>query len=209
MSYSGCMLAFIKRHALVESYNKTCTIFLFRHFFITKVSFGIIASRLAQVLEDLHLDAIRTITEAVRDINHRRFNTESGLLTLSKRRRRHKFILYRKIINGDASSFFESLFPSLVSDINPYHKHRQLDRLLNPILLNPILQKTTTHTHTQKTTKTHTHTKKTTITKKEKKELYKSSLLPSTTILWNNLPENIQCSTPVSKTNRHLKEITI
>ena len=38
-----------------------------------------------------------------------------------------------------------------------------------------------------------------------KTELYKSSFFPSTTILWNTLPENIQCSTSLSELKRYLK----
>ena len=67
--------------------------------------------------------------------------------------------------------YFESLLPSLVSAINPYHRHHPLERLIPP----------------------------------HKTELYKSSFFfPSTIILWNNLPENIQRGIPISETKKYL-----
>ena len=38
-----------------------------------------------------------------------------------------------------------------------------------------------------------------------KTELCTSSFFPATTILWNNLPENIQCSTFISELKRYLQ----
>ena len=79
--------------------------------------------KLADELEQLHLDAIGTITGAVRGTSHQSLYKESGFSTLSERRRRHKIILNHKIVNGKPPPYFESLLPSLVSAINPYHRH--------------------------------------------------------------------------------------
>ena len=86
--------------------------------------------KLADELEQLHLDAIGTITGAVRGTSHQSLYKESGFSTLSERWLRHKIILYHKVVNGKNPPYFESLLPSLVSVINPYHRRRPLERLI-------------------------------------------------------------------------------
>ena len=54
--------------------------------------------KLAEELESLHLDAIRTIIGAVRGTSHQKLYTESGFTTLRERRFRHKIIMYHKIV---------------------------------------------------------------------------------------------------------------
>ena len=53
--------------------------------------------KLAEELESLHLDAIRTIIGAVRGTSHQKLYSESGFTTLRERRFRHK-IMYHKIV---------------------------------------------------------------------------------------------------------------
>ena len=54
--------------------------------------------KLADESEQLHLDATRTVTGAVRGTSHQSLYKESGFSTLSERRRRHKIILCHKIV---------------------------------------------------------------------------------------------------------------
>ena len=127
--------------------------------------------KLADESEQLRLDAIRTITGAVRGTSYQSLYRESGFSTLSQRRRRHKIILYHKIVKENPPPYLESLLPSLISAINPYYRRRPLERLIPH----------------------------------HKTELYKFSFFPSTIILWNNLPENIQLNTSISETKKHLQ----
>ena len=53
--------------------------------------------KLAEELESLHLDAVRTIIGAVRGTSHQKLYSESGFTTLRERRFRHK-IMYHKIV---------------------------------------------------------------------------------------------------------------
>ena len=49
--------------------------------------------KLAEELESLHLDAIRTIIGAARGTSHQKLYSESGFTTLRERRFRHKVIM--------------------------------------------------------------------------------------------------------------------
>ena len=67
---------------------------------------------LAEELESLHLDAIRTIIGAVRGTSHQKLYTESGFTTL---RERHKIIMYYKIIQENTPTYLKEHLPPLVS----------------------------------------------------------------------------------------------
>lgn len=82
----------------------------------------------ANMLEDLHLDALRTITGTVRRTSHGKILLESGFSSLKERRRRHKVMTFYKIINGICPSYLSEIAPPLVSSINPYHRRRPLER---------------------------------------------------------------------------------
>ena len=83
---------------------------------------------LAEELEKLNLDAIRTIIGAVRGTSHEKLYTESGILPLKERRRRHKLILFYKMTRQMTPNYITSRLPPLVSDINPYHRRNPLQR---------------------------------------------------------------------------------
>ena len=83
---------------------------------------------LADELEKLNLDAIRTIIGAVRGTSHIKLYTESGILPLKERRRRHKLILFYKMTRQMTPNYITSCLPPLVSDINPYHRRNPLQR---------------------------------------------------------------------------------
>ena len=124
----------------------------------------------AETLEKLNLDAMRTITGTVRGTSHHKLYKEAGFITLKERRERHKLILYFKYINNLLPEHIHHKFPRLVSELNPYHVRRPLDR----------------HIPFSRT------------------ELYKTSFFPSTTVLWNSLPDNVKTSSSISAFKRYL-----
>jgi hypothetical protein len=79
----------------------------------------------ANLLEDLHLEALRTITGLVRGTSHAVLYSESGFCSLKKRRERHKLVMYFKMVNNMVPPYLTALLPPLVSTINPYHRRRQ------------------------------------------------------------------------------------
>ena len=88
--------------------------------------------KLAEELECLHLDAIRTIIDAVRGTSHQKLYTESRFTTLRERRFRHKIIMYHKIVQENTPTYLKEHLPPLVSSTNPYHRRRALqDRYQN------------------------------------------------------------------------------
>ena len=85
---------------------------------------------LSDSLEELQLEAIRTIIGAVRGTSHEKLYKESGICPLQERRKRHKLIFYHKLVNGNAPQYLLDLLPPLVSDQNPYHRRRPLERCI-------------------------------------------------------------------------------
>jgi hypothetical protein len=82
----------------------------------------------AEELESLHLDALRTIIGTVRGTSHEKIYSESGFTTLSERRKRHKLIMYHKIVNEHVPNYLHSNLPPLVTDNIPYNLRRQYER---------------------------------------------------------------------------------
>jgi len=83
--------------------------------------------KLAEELESLHLDAIRTIIGTVRGTSHEKLHTESGITTLRERCFRHK-IMYHKIVQENTPTYLKEHLPPLVPSTNPYHRRRPLQR---------------------------------------------------------------------------------
>ena len=125
----------------------------------------------ANALEEIQLDALRTITGSVRGTSHALLYNETGFIPLKERRKRHKLLLYFKFMNGLVPNHLAIRFPPLVSDVNPYHRRRPLNR-------QPPQFRT---------------------------ELYRKSFFPSSTDLWNNLPENIQNSKSFGEFKKYLR----
>ena len=84
--------------------------------------------KLAEELESLHRDAIRTIIGAVRGTSHQKLYTELRFTTLRERRFRHKIIMYHKIVQENTPTCLKEHLPPLVSSTNPYHRRRPLQR---------------------------------------------------------------------------------
>ena len=81
-----------------------------------------------KMLENLHLEAIRIITGGIRGTSHQKLYKESGFCTLKERRKRHKLLMFHKIILGLCPQYISDLLPPLVAHINPYHRRRPLER---------------------------------------------------------------------------------
>ena len=156
----------LSRKSLFTMYKS----FILPHFDFSDVVWDNCTKTQAEDLENLHLDAIRTIIGSVRGTSHEKLYAESGLTSLKERRRRHKIILYFKIVKGIVPLYLTERLPELVAVINPYHRRNPLERIVPRCRL----------------------------------ELYKSSFFPATTVLWNNLPDNVKQSDSVSALKRSL-----
>ena len=86
------------------------------------------ANYLAEDLESIQLDALRTITGTVRGTSHDMLYEESGFIPLKTRRFRHRLILFFKIIRGQTPQYLQDYLPPLVSEINPRHVRNPLER---------------------------------------------------------------------------------
>ena len=126
----------------------------------------------ANALEELQLDALRTIVGTVRGTSHFSLYKEAGFVTLKARRERHKLILYFKYVNNLLPEHLNEKFPRLVSETNPYSRRRPLER-------ETIYSRT---------------------------EHYKNTFFPSTTTLWNDLPDSIKCITSIGAFKRYLAQ---
>ena len=124
----------------------------------------------ANTLETLHLEAIRIIIGGVRGTSHEKLYKESGFCSLKERRKRHKLIQFHKIVNGKCPQYLQDLLPSLVSEVNPYHRRRPLDRIVP----------------------------------RSKTEIHRKSFFPSTTHLWNSLPDRVKTIDSIGQFKRYL-----
>ena len=75
----------------------------------------------SKMLENLHLEAIRIIIGGIRGTSHQKLYEESGFCTLKERRKRHKLLMFHKMILGLCPQYLSNLLPPLVAHINPYH----------------------------------------------------------------------------------------
>ena len=82
------------------------------------------------MLENLHLEAIRIILGAVRGTSPEKLYKESGFCTLKERRKRHKLLMFHKMINHQCPGYLSNLVPPLVSTTNPYHRRRPHERVI-------------------------------------------------------------------------------
>ena len=84
----------------------------------------------SEQLEQIQLEALRTIVGTVKGTSHEKLYNETGFIPLKERRKRHKLILFFKFINGMLPEHLSQRFPNLVSDTNIYHRRRPLERNL-------------------------------------------------------------------------------
>ena len=65
----------------------------------------------SKMLENLHLEAIRIIIGGIRGISHEKLYKESGFCTLKERRKRHKLLMFHKMILGLCPQYISDLLP--------------------------------------------------------------------------------------------------
>jgi len=66
---------------------------------------------LSNMLENLHLEAIRIIVGAVKGTSHEKWHKESGFFTQKERRKRHKLLMFHKMINYQCPGYLSNLVP--------------------------------------------------------------------------------------------------
>ena len=71
---------------------------------------------------------IRINIGGIRGTSHQKLYIESGFCTLKERRKRHKLLMFHKMILGLCPQYISDLLPPLVAHINPYHRRRPLER---------------------------------------------------------------------------------
>ena len=79
----------------------------------------------SNMLENLDLEALLIIVRAVKGTNHEKSYEESRFCTLKERRKRHKLLMFYKMIN-----YLSNLVPLLVSTTNPYYRRRPYERVI-------------------------------------------------------------------------------
>ena len=73
------------------------------------------------LLENLHLDALRTICGAVRGTSHVKIYNETNFQSLKERRHRFKLITFYKMKNSISPVYLTDLIPSPISDNSNYN----------------------------------------------------------------------------------------
>ena len=144
--------------------------YILPHFDYADVVWDNCSAVLSNELENIHLDALRTIIGAVKGTSHEKLYLESGFTSLQERRKRHKLILFFKLVNGILPVYLNAYIPPLVSDINPFPRRRPSERQVPEFRL----------------------------------ETYHDTYFPSTTELWNDLPDTIKEQTSISNFKRKL-----
>ena len=142
--------------------------FILPHFDYADIMWDNCTETQSNLLENMHLEAVRIIIGAVKGTNHQQLYKESGFCSVKERRRRHKLTKHHKIVTSLCPEYLQSLLPSLVSELNPYHRRRPMERTVPRC----------------------------------KSELFRSSFFQSTTMPWNNLPENFKQSSSLSEFKR-------
>ncbi|XP_070179104.1 uncharacterized protein [Littorina saxatilis] len=154
--------------------------FILPHFDYADVVWDNCTKIMADALEKLHLEALRIIIGGVKGTSHAKLYEESGLCSLEERRKRHKLIVFHKMIHNTGADlvrpcnkcpqYLVNVLPPLVVDINPYHRRRPLERYVPP----------------------------------HRTELFRNSFIPKTTVLWNTLPDNVKMTTSLSEFKNYL-----
>ena len=130
MSYLISCIRFYKHRFSRKSLETLYRSFVLPIFDYADVLYDNCSQTLSDQLESLHLDSLRTIIGAVRGTSHQIIYKESGFVPLQERRRRHKIVLFFKMVNGLTPAFLDPYLPPLVSSINPYHRRRPLERFV-------------------------------------------------------------------------------
>jgi len=146
--------------------------YILPHFDYADIIYDNCTDALAEMLEQLQLEALRIISGSVRGTSHNKLYSETGFCTLKERRKRHKLIAYKKIVLGHCPNYLNDLLPDLVSNTNPYSRRRPLERRVPTF----------------------------------KTKLYSESFFPSTTRLYNTLPNKINETDSIGEFKHHLTQ---
>ena len=76
------------------------------------------------------LEAIRILLGIIRGTSHEKLYQESEFCTLKERQKRHKLLMFHKVINHQCPGYLSNLVPPLVSTTNPYHRRRPHERVI-------------------------------------------------------------------------------
>lgn len=114
----------LSRQALENLYKS----YILPHFDYADVLWDNCTQTQAEDLESLHLDALRSIIGSVRGTSHAKIYLESGFIPLHERRKRHKLIMYHKIVNKHVPNYLQQALPPLVSENNTYSRRRPFER---------------------------------------------------------------------------------
>ena len=100
--------------------------FILPHFDYADVVWDNLTQRQIQDLEEIQLEALRTIIGTVRGTGHDVMYEESGLIPLRIRRERRKLILFFKFVNGLLPTHLSRKFPEFVSNFQSRYPRRRL-----------------------------------------------------------------------------------
>ena len=108
---------------------------MYRSFILPQLDYADIvwdncSGTLSNMLENLHLEAIRINIGAVKGTSHEKLYKEFGFYTLKERRKRHKLLMFQKMINHQCPGYLSNLVPPLVSATNPYLRRRPHERVI-------------------------------------------------------------------------------
>ena len=107
----------INRNAL----ETMCKSFILPHFDYADIIWDNCTDRQSKMPESLHSEAIRLILDGIRGTVHQKICEEAGFCTLKKGRKRHKLLMFHKMILGICPQYITDILPPLVAHINPYH----------------------------------------------------------------------------------------
>ena len=113
--------------------NRKTLDIMYRSFILPVLDYGDViynncTDLLSIKLEEIQLDALRTISGSVRGTSHVKLYQETGFVALKERRKRHKMLLFFKFVNNMLPEHINRKFPNLISETNPYHRRRPNDR---------------------------------------------------------------------------------
>ena len=104
--------------------------FVMPHFDYACIVWDNCTETLSNLLENLHLEALRIVTGSVKGTSHQKLYEESGFCSLRERRRRLKLLAFKKITLGIGPDYLLEMLPPLVSSVNPYHRRRPHERVV-------------------------------------------------------------------------------
>ena len=102
--------------------------FILPHFDYADIVWDNLTQLQIENLENIQLEALRTIIGTVRGTSHELIYKESGFIPLKTRRERHKLIMFFKFVNGFLPDHLTCKFPLPVPDHNPYQARRPFNR---------------------------------------------------------------------------------